>query len=219
MPVIPDLKVEINEEQPGKLSYMAAGFPILTIENGQSSGYVEFSKPFDYYFLSIDYFAGTGSGAVIGDTISSEVDKDRDLTTLVGAAGQLPGDEASGDDVITVVPAIIQPGIIHVGYHLKFAGTGNAEYQVIEVVDAGAGTLRLDRDLEASYSSGDKIYRTIELGRDIPVMPSLSPIVFGESKIGASRLPSGWKFRVTYTADDTNGRTIAVAIEGSVKQE
>lgn len=219
MPVVPDLRIEINEEQPGKLSYMASGFPLLTIESGQSSGYVEFSKPFDYYFLSIDYFAGTGSGAALGDTISSEVDKDRDLTTLAGAGGQLPGGEAAGDDIITVVPAMLTPGLIHVGYHLKFAGSGNPEYQVIEIVDRDAGTIRLDRNLENAYSSGDKIYRTIELGRDIPVMPAADPIVFGESKIGASCLKANWKFRVTYDAADTNGRTIAIAIEGSVKQE
>lgn len=219
MPLIPELKVEINEEAPGKLSYMSSGFPMLEIEAGQSSGYVEFFKPFDYYFLSIDYFAGAGSGAVLGDKISSEVDNDRDLTTLVGAGGQLLSDEAAGDDVIAVVPAIIQAGILHLGYHLKFASASNEEYQVIAILDASAGTVQLDRNLENAYTAGDKIFRTIELGRDIPVMPAANPVVFGESKVGASRLPAGWKFRVTYEAADTDGRTIAVAIEGSVKQE
>ena len=92
---------------------------------------------------------------------------------------------------------------------------GNPEYEII-AIDTVTNKIKLDRVLDNARSAGDDIFRTIAMGRDLWVMPSSAITEFGATKIGASRVPAGWKLKITYTAKDGNGRDICVNAEGGI---
>lgn len=207
--------VEIQEVSPGPLSYRNSPLPLIDIDNPATEGSCVLSWPYDFHLLSIEYYSGTGSGAVIGDTISAEVDPDRDLSGILGAAGQLQVNETTADDEVEVHPAAIAAGLLQPGYFVKFAGSGNPEYEIVSI-DTTTNLMKLDRNLDNARTAGDAIFRTIPMGRDIWVMPCNVPHVYGETKIGASKIPAGWQLKITYKAVDANGRDIVVNAEGGV---
>ena len=56
MPVTPELKVEINEVENGEKYYRNFAFPLLEIDGPSSEGSVDMVLPFDFWFLSIEFF-------------------------------------------------------------------------------------------------------------------------------------------------------------------
>lgn len=216
----PDEKhtVEVQEVSPGLLNYRTIALPRLSINAASSSGSVTKSLPYDYYMLNIEYWAGTGSDAKLGDKVTCEIDPDRNLTTLLGALGEVQEAETTTDAEVLVAAQAIAAGLLQPGYFVKFASTANPEYEIVSI-DTATNKITLDRNLENARSAGDDIFRTIVMGRDIPVMPANVPHVYGESKIGASKVPAGWQIRVTYTklaGDTTDGREIDLAAEGGI---
>ncbi len=210
--------VEIQEVSPGPLLYRASPSPAaIDINAPDTEGFVEMTWPFDYWLLSVEYWAGSLSGAVIGDKISAELDRERDLTTLLGAAGELQSAEAASDDEVEVHPASIAAGLIQPGYFVRFAGVANPEYQIISI-NRTTNLAKLDRNLEAARQAGDPIFRTIAMGRGVWVLPSSVPEVFGATKIGGARIPAGWKLRVSYEATDGGGRDIYINAEGGIHE-
>jgi hypothetical protein len=214
----PDEKhvMEIQEVSPSPLNYRNKSMPeMLVIEADSDEGFVEMVSGYDYHLLSIEYFSGSGSGAKLGDKISAWVDYKRDLYDFLGALGTLQEDETATDAIIEVAPQSIATGLIQVGYFVHFVSSSNPEYEVI-AIDTETNLVTLDRNLESARSAGDHIIRSITMGRDIWVAPTDIPHVYGESKIGSSRIPAGWKFRVSYKAIDTDGRKIIVTAEGGI---
>lgn len=208
--------VEIEEVSPSPLNYRNKPMPaMLVIESPATEGFVEMYSGYDYHLLSIEYFGGTGSGAVLGDTISAWVDYQRDLNDFLGPYGLLQEDETTADATIAVAAQAFGTGLLQVGYYVHFASAENPEYEII-ALDRVANTITLDRNLENARSAGDHIFRSITMGRDIWVTPSSVSHEYGASKIGSSRIPAGWKFRIGYDAVDTDGRTIIVTAEGGI---
>jgi len=208
--------VEINEVSNSPLNYRnKAPDVMLIIAPGENSGYMEFASLYDYQLLSIEYFSGDGSGAKLGDKISAWVDYRRDLFSILGPYGVLQEDETTADATIKVSPIVFGTGLLQVGYYVHFGAASNPEYEII-AMDREAETITLDRNLEIARSIGDHIFRSITMGRDLWVFPTNVPHEYGTSKIGSSRIPAGWMFRVSYDAIDTDGRTIIVNAEGGI---
>lgn len=209
--------IELQEAGPGKLIYHNFAFDPLVIPADSTDGHVDLTLPFDFWFLSIEHWAGTGSGAKLGDRICAAVDPKRDLCTLFGAYGDLETDASAGQDTIQVFPGTIATGIIQLGYILHL-GDSEKRYQVAEIIDKPTGMIRLADDLETDLPAGTKIYRTICLGYFMNVFPSNMPCEYGQEKTGASKLPAGWAFRIYYVACDSSGREIRANVMGSVME-
>lgn len=210
--------IEIQEVSPGNLTYRAMDFPRISIAAGDSTGSQTKSWSYDYYMLSIEYWGGAGSNAKMGDKITCEIDVDRNLTTLLGALGEVQEAETTADDEVLVAAQAIGAGLLQPGYFVKFAANTNPEYEIISI-DTATNKIKLDRNLENNRAAGDDIFRTMTMGRDISVMPASTPVVFGTAKIGASRIPAGWAVKITYdkvAGDTTDGREIDIVPEGGL---
>lgn len=210
--------VEVQEVSPGKLAYRSFGMPRLSIAPGESEGEGVYVWPYDYYMLSIEYWGGEGSGAKLGDKITCEIDPKRNLTDFLSIYGQLQADAALAAEEIQVHPVALGAGLLEVGYFVRFVADTNPEYEIV-AIDAETSLVTLDRPLENARTAGDAIYRTMTMGRSVPVMPATCPVVFGTAKIGASRIPAGWALRVHYekvAGDTTDGREIDVLPEGGL---
>jgi len=212
-----NVKAQIDECAAGELLYHNFSFPELNITSPDTEGYADLILPSDFYFLSIEYWAGTGSNAVLGDKICAAVDPMRNLEVLfpgMETLGRLQADAASGQNAVKFHTSAIAVGILQPGYLVSFAE--DTEMYKIATIDKSTGNATLGSNLLTSFSLGDKIVRTVCLGKDMWVYPSGCPLEYGDEKIGASRLPAGMAFRVHYKASDTNGRTIRVNVMGSL---
>jgi hypothetical protein len=207
---------ELQEESPGSLIYHNFAFPLLTINGGSDEGYTEISLPYDIWFLAIEYWGGPGSGVVFGDKITSEGDPDRNMPTLLGAAGNVLEDAAAGQKEVKAHTAALAAGLIHPGYLLKF-GTDTNSYMVVSM-DLDTGIVTLDETLVNAVSQGDKIVRTICLGQDLWAFPASVPIEYGQEKMGGSKLSATWAFRISFKAKDTAGRVIQANLMAALKE-
>lgn len=207
--------VEIQEVSPGPLTYKNFSLPLLEIAASSSSGSTSMTWGHDFYMLSIEYFAGSGSGAVLGDKITAAVDENRNLTDFLSTAGEIQEDETTSDDEVLVNPLAIGTGLLQPGYVVSFGGAANPKYTIYSI-DTDTNKIKLDRNLENARYAGDDIFRTIYMGKDIWVLPNSVPIVYGETKIGASKIPAGWALKIIYEAVDSDGRDIYINAEGGI---
>jgi len=246
MPVIPDMKVEINEIENGDKYYRQFSFPLIEIAGGANEGYADLVIPFDFWFLSIEFFSGPGSGAVLGDSICALVSPELSVAaamqsmSLPEAMGEIQAALSINDNEVTLHAGAMGnedliEAFFRIGTTLQFEDPGDpgsphaSEYVVtaLDRANAKATLARFDKStrvfttgsvVEEAYASGSKIWRTIVAGDSINVMPTYDGNIYGESKIGSSKLPANTPFRVKYTkkAGDTDPRTVAVNIEGMV---
>lgn len=240
--IIPSSIVEINEIENGTKFYRNFAFPELSLESGDTDKFVDLVLPFNFWFLSIEFFSGPGSGAKLGDRISALVDplvNIPDRLGLLGLPTNLGTTQAAlnpGDNGVQVHAAVmgnpdLLNGFFRIGAHLYFgADTSGTEYTIIgHDFDNNKVLLAVFDHATKTYTPnsidtfalGATMHRTIVAGDRISVLPTYDGNVYGASKIGSSKLPANTPFRVHFfkKSGDTDTRDIRVNIEGMVGED
>lgn len=238
--------VELNEVENGDKYYRQFSFPLLELAAESTEGYTDLMVPFDFWFLSIEFFAGPGSNAKLGDSISALVSPVLPVDLAMASVG-LPVEMGRTYAPIeqnacvcslhpyTMANEDLIESFFRLGTILQFEdpavpGQPHQSEYVIVKIDRQLGTVSLavfDKTVhtfsttnvvQEAYPAGSKIWRTIVAGDSINVLPTCDGNQYGQSKVGSSKLPGGTVFRVVYRkkAGDTETRTIAVNIEGMV---
>lgn len=239
--IVPNFIVEINEIENGTKFYHNFAFPDISLDANTDDGYVDLVLPMDFWFLSIEFYAGPGSGAVLGDHISALVSPKLTIPGALSAKGapatwgNITADIAIGDEWVSVNSNLIQDedlrdGFLRIGSHIYFGANTNTEYTITDH-DLGNNKIQiatLDFDTRVytlgateAYTTGDAMYRTIVAGDRIGVLPTYDGNVYGASKIGSSKLPANTPFRVHYYKKSGSGgtRDICINIEGMVGKD
>lgn len=238
--------VELNEVENGDKYYRQYSFPPLDISALDPDGFVDLVLPHDFWFLSIEFFAGPLSGAVLGDTISALVDPVASVPSRLQSAGadptwgEITAELTSGSVVVDVSPYLMGSEdlietFFRIGTILQFEDPGtpdqphDKEYVVwkidrannrlhLAIHDKSSQTFDYTTGVADTYASGSKIWRTVVPGDSVHVLPTYDGNQYGQSKIGSSKLPAFVPFRIYYKKKNgsATSRTIRVNIEGMV---
>lgn len=236
--IIPESIVEINEIENGTKFYRNFAFPHLHLDLTTEDGYVDLVLPMNFWFLSIEFYAGPGSGAEIGDHISAMVDPYRHVDSMLQYLGLPAGHGLTfdtileGDEWVSISPAVaanqeLMDSFFRIGSFLYLGETTGTEYTItaqdtenakVKIATINHATRVYTHGALEAHSSGTTIYRTAVAGDKINVIPTYDGNVYGASKIGSSKLPAGMAFRVHYYkgSGSSGTRDISINIEGMV---
>ena len=239
--IIPSSIVEINEIENGTKFYRNFAFPELHLDEVDDDGYVQLVLPFDFWFLSIEFYAGPGSGAVLGDRISALVSPFVPIDLALQSMGAPPGwglvtaDVTTGDQWISVRQEVLQDkdrrdGFLRIGSHLYLGDPNGTEYTIvdhdldnnkIQIATLDFATRVYTLGAAEDHTLGTSMYRTIVAGDRIGVLPTYDGNVYGASKIGSSKLPANTPFRVHYyrKSGSAGTRDITINIEGMIGKD
>lgn len=239
--IVPNLIVEINEIENGTKFYHNFAFPTLHLDVNTDDGYTDLVLPFDFWFLSIEFYGGPGSGAVLGDQISALVSPLVPIDLALQAKGAPAGwglttaAITTGDEWVSVRAEVLQDdemrnGFLRIGSHLYFDATSNTQYTItdhdlvnnkVQIATLNLTTRVYTLGATEDYPLGTAMYRTIVAGDRIGVLPTYDGNVYGASKIGSSRLPANTPFRVHYFKKSGSGgtRDVTINIEGMIGKD
>jgi hypothetical protein len=134
--IVPNLIVEINEIENGTKFYHNFAFPDIHLDVNTDDGYADLVLPMDFWFLSVEFYAGPGSGAVLGDHISALVSPKLTIPGALSAKGapatwgNITADITIADEWVSVNSNLIQDedlrdGFLRIGSHIYFGANAS----------------------------------------------------------------------------------------------
>lgn len=229
--------VELNEAGPGDKNYRNFALPPISVPAAET-GWVsaDWSCPYPIWVLSVAILERDDLEGKVkaDDMLCAEVAPKLDLEAILPpGSGKIQAEAAAGALTMTVSPVLLAGSnpLLRPGYVIQLEdpqSQGNpaaAEYEVIGVdLETNVVTLAKITDeytwdkvagWDQTYPVNSRIYRTVIMGR-VWALPSRSPVVYGESKIGGAYLPANTTFRVRFKkkgGDTADGREVRITLE------